>query len=94
MSAPRTLSGFQMETQPEGLVLVSDVDGSRHYLNQTAALIYAFCDGATSPGVMAENLGRHFGLAAPPLAEVWRTLGDLGVRGLITQPESPPSDGG
>lgn len=94
MSAPHTLPGFQMETRPDGLVLVSDIDGARHYLNQTAALIYAFCDGATSPDVIADNLGRHFGLDAPPLAEVWRTLGDLGRRGLITQPGSPPSEGG
>jgi hypothetical protein len=94
MPQPRALPGYKIEPHPDGLVLVSNRDGARHYLNRTAALIYASCDGRASAEEIARTMAGQFGLDDPPLDEVLDTLTDLARRGLIDQPGSPPSDGG
>ena len=67
----------------EGLVLYDPLSMTTHTLNQTAAFIWAQCDGNTSPPSIAAALARTFdvdaGAAAADVEEVIRQLAELGL---------------
>lgn len=91
---PSVTPGFQIEALADGMLVTSTDKVTRHYLNQTAAVVYAMCDGATSADQIAQQLCDYFDLSAPPHAEVTKALRDLAARGVIYVPDPDPSEGG
>lgn len=73
-------------------VLVYDLDrDTAHCLNQTAALVWKYCDGKTTVTSMAAQLGRD--LKAEPVDEkvVWYALDQLGKDHLLEEIVAPPA---
>jgi PqqD family protein of HPr-rel-A system len=74
---PRQVDGLELKPVEDGAVIY-DRDGDRvHYLNPTAALVLELCDGASDAAEIARLLQAHFGLEAPPRAEVESLIAQL-----------------
>lgn len=72
-------------------VLVYDLERHKaHCLNSTAAAVWRYCDGETSPHEMGFRLARDF---STPVDEdvVWLALHDLGQLGLLENPIVRPT---
>lgn len=63
---------------------VRDHDGALHYLNQTAAVVWALADGTRSVATIADEVAALFDLSEPPIKDVERILDDMAAKGLIT----------
>jgi hypothetical protein len=76
-----------LEFQQDGTLFVIEHDGSRHFLNATAAIVLQLCDGETSiKGITAAVL-ELFGDVPDVEAHVVKCLDDLGRRGLLMPSE-------
>jgi hypothetical protein len=73
-------------------MLVYDRDRDKaHCLNQTAALVWKYCDGKTTVSNMAQQLGRD--LLSEPVDEnvIWYALDQLGKDNLLDETITPPA---
>ena len=73
-------------------VLVYDRDRDKaHCLNQTAALVWKYCDGKTSVTGMAQQLGRDLKAERVDEKVVWYALEQLGRDNLLDEIVTPPA---
>lgn len=79
---PRAADATEIVTGRDGAKLRGP-DGTWHYLNSTAAAIYALADGTRSARQIADEVAQLFGLEAPPTADVDAALADMADKGLI-----------
>ena len=81
--APEPAPNLDVHEVEDGLVIY-DLDSERvHYLNGTAALVFALCTGEHDDAGIATLVGEAFKLAEPPVAEVDACLVQLREEGLI-----------
>src|ERR1700694_874954 len=73
-------------------VLVYDRDRDKaHCLNQTAALVWKYCDGKTTVSNMALRLGRDLSTEHVDEKIVWYALDQLGKDHLLEEIVTPPA---
>src|SRR3977135_2058703 len=91
-SIPRARrDGLVIQELPDE-VLVYDRDRDKaHCLNQTAALVWKYCDGETNVASIAQRLGRD--LKTTPVDEkiVWYALDQLSKDHLLEESVVPPT---
>ena len=80
---PRQSEGIEINRVADGFIIYQPADDRVHYLNQTAAVVFEFCNGRNSPQTIAEAVGDLFDLPQPPAREVADCLDDLSRKGLI-----------
>lgn len=83
MTCARSTPDYDIEPTNDGLLLRARSGGTVHYLNRTAGLIYAFCDGRTEPHEIASKLAQVFATGRTYCDEVNETLRELRGLGLI-----------
>jgi hypothetical protein len=73
-------------------MLVYDRDRDKaHCLNQTAALVWKYCDGKTTVSNMAEQLGRDLRAERVEENVIWYALDQLGKDNLLDEAVTPPA---
>ena len=73
-------------------VLVYDRDRDKaHCLNQTAALVWKYCDGKTTVPTIAKRLERDLKTDLVDEKVVWYALGQLGKDHLLEESVAPPA---
>jgi hypothetical protein len=73
-------------------VLVYDRDRDKaHCLNQTAALVWKYCDGKTTVASMAQQLGRDLNTESVDEKVIWFALDQLGKDHLLSEIAAPPA---
>jgi hypothetical protein len=82
---PTQVEGVELTPVPDGAVIY-DSDGDHvHYLNPTAALVFALCDGTIDAAEIARLIQNHFKLDEPPQAEIELLLTQFLDAGIITE---------
>jgi PqqD family protein of HPr-rel-A system len=76
-------TGLDLNETDDGLIVYETVSDRVHYLNQTASVILALCDGTRDETAIAESVAREFGLESPPKAETRACLARLANEGLV-----------
>jgi hypothetical protein len=83
--------GLVIKTLPDE-VLVYDRDRDKaHCLNQTAALVWKYCDGKTTVPSMARRLERDLNTERVDEKVVWYALDQLGKDHLLEETVVPPA---
>lgn len=83
--------GLVIQTLPDE-VLVYDRDRDKaHCLNQTAALVWKYCDGKTTVPSMARRLERDLNTERVDEKVVWYALDQLGKDHLLEEIVVPPA---
>lgn len=73
-------------------VLIYDRDRDKaHCLNQTAALVWKYCDGRTSTSAIARRLERELNVEAIDEKIVWFALRELSKDHLLEDEVAPPA---
>lgn len=72
------------EVPDGGRVMVNCDTGTALAINATGALVWTFIDGRRSPGAIAEEVGRHFGMAPEAVqADIDSLLATLAADGFV-----------
>ena len=83
MTRPRLAPGLELNEVSDGLVVLDTDGGMVHYLNSTAAMVLALCDGTNLPADIVEREHR----AVPPDEaaddQLERCLAELATKGLV-----------
>jgi len=85
--AARQVEGLLIERPAGELLVLKPSTNEAHALNQTAAIVFDLCDGATTPAQMVTEVARRTGLPADQ-GIVELALTELSDAGLITLEES------
>ena len=85
--AARQVEGLLIERPAGELLVLKPSTNEAHALNQTAAIVFDLCDGATTPAQMVAEVARRTGLPADQ-GIVELALTELSDAGLITLEES------
>jgi len=85
--AARQVEGLLIERPAGELLVLKPSTNEAHALNQTAAIVFDLCDGATTPVQMVAEVARRTGLPADQ-GIVELALAELSDAGLITLEES------
>lgn len=80
---PRLLDDVDFEPMDDGFVVHRRADDRVHYLNSTATLIMAMCDGTNSVSDIAARLRVEYQLDEDPLMDVQNVLSQLRDEGLL-----------
>lgn len=81
---PRRRADVQSRTVDGEAVLFDPRTGHAVYLNESAALIWALCDGAASIAEITELLSREIGESAPDIAaDIGTTMDGFAAGGLL-----------
>jgi hypothetical protein len=76
----KTVDGMEVTEVPDGFVIYDEPREKVHYLNPTAAVIYAMCDGNKTVLEMSELLRDLYCIdAAPDLQELFATFEKSGL---------------
>jgi hypothetical protein len=76
----RAVDGMEVTEVPDGFVIYDEPGEKVHYLNPTAAVIYAICDGNKSVSQVSELLRELYEIdEAPDLQELFTTLETSGL---------------
>ncbi|MGO9901783.1 MAG: PqqD family peptide modification chaperone [Solirubrobacteraceae bacterium] len=67
----------------DGLVIGLGGDRAVHYLNNSAAAVFALCDGRSTVAEIAVRLGDAFGLSEAPGELVARCVADLRAKQVL-----------
>ncbi len=90
--APRARTDGLVVHELSDEVLVYDRDRDKaHCLNQTAALVWKYCDGKTTVAGIAQRLGRDLKAGQVDEKVVWYALDQLGKDNLLDQVGTPPA---
>lgn len=82
MTGPQRVEGLPTVRVSDGEIITTP-DGTTHYLNGMAALIYELCDGRTSASV-ASSVSNIFDLADEEAATlVDRAVSEMRAKGLV-----------
>lgn len=85
---PTVTDGLDVNEVDDGLVVYDEVSDRVHYLNPTASIVFALCDGEHDHAAMAGVLAEAFHLDEPPAAAVDDALRQLAREGLLRSPAS------
>jgi hypothetical protein len=92
---PRLADGIRFAQMDDGFVVVREAEDRVHFLNSTATLVLALCDGTNSPHEIARLLQGEYGLDTPPLGDVAEILRQLQEEGLLASGiRLAPTEGG
>jgi hypothetical protein len=80
---PKAVEGLETHEVAAGYIIYQPDRDRVHYLNQTAAILFALCTGENCVTEMPELLRAAFGLASPPAAETRDCLKALIGKNLI-----------
>jgi hypothetical protein len=80
---PKAPDGLETNEVTDGYIVYQPERDRVHYLNHTAAILLALCNGKSSVTDLPELLREAFGLPVPPAAEVRACLQQLVTEGLI-----------
>jgi hypothetical protein len=84
------VSNLVMKEMPDEVLIYDLTHHKAHCLNQSAALIWQHCDGATSISILAQLLSEN--LQAPVDEEiVWTAVQELSLAQLLERPYAPPA---
>ena len=82
-AAPTPLDGLDVHEVDDGLVIYDTGNDRVHYLNETASLVFALCDGERDAEAIAGLLQQAWALEAPPSTEVRECLEQLREEGVL-----------
>ena len=82
-TGPTAREDVEVNEVEDGLVIYDTGRDRVHYLNHTAALVFALCTGANSEAVIAQQVAKAFSLAEGADAEVAEALAVLEREGLL-----------
>jgi hypothetical protein len=82
---PTQVEGVELTPVPDGAVIYESDGDHVHYLNPTAALVFALCDGTIDAAEIARLIQNHFKLDEPPQAEIELLLTQFLDAGIITE---------
>ncbi len=80
---PIALPGLEVNEVKDGLIVFDVANDRVHYLNSTASIVFALCDGEHDAQVMADLVAAAFNLDDPPFAEVQSCLRNFADQGLL-----------
>ncbi len=83
---PATLSrasDLDVHEVPDGYIVYDNVRDRVHYLNETAAIIFEFCDSKLGPEDVVGRVAKAFDLGPSALAEIRACLDLLLKEGVI-----------
>jgi len=76
----KAVEGFEVTEVPDGFVIYDEPNDKVHYLNPTAAVIYAICDGRKSVSDIRDFLSDAYEIdELPDLDELFQTLETSGL---------------
>jgi Coenzyme PQQ synthesis protein D (PqqD) len=81
---PKAAENMETNEVADGYIVYQPGRDRVHYLNQTAAILLALCNGKNCVADLPELLRLAFDLATPPATEVQDCLELLVKEGLIT----------
>lgn len=81
--APEPAPDLDVHEVDDGLVIYDLASERVHYLNETAALVFALCTGEHDDAAIAELVRAAWQLPEPPQAEVEACLAQLRGEGLV-----------
>ncbi len=82
-TAPTARDDVEVNEVEDGLVIYDTARDRVHYLNHTAALVFALCTGTNTVDVIAAQVGQAFDLDGGAAAEVDECLDRLAREGLL-----------
>ena len=80
---PISLDELEVSEVKDGLIVFDAVSDRVHYLNATAAIVFALCDGEHDARAMAEVVAAAFKLDHSPFVEVQSCLRTFADQGLL-----------
>ena len=80
---PNTAEGLETNEVADGYIVYQSDRDRVHYLNNTAAILLALCNGKSAVTELPELIREAFSLAAPPVSEIRDCLKQLVTEGLI-----------
>lgn len=83
--------GLIIENLPGEVLVYDSVRDKAHCLNQTAALVWKYCDGKTTVSTMARNLERDLDADKVDQKLVWYALDQLNKDHLLEKSFVPPA---
>jgi hypothetical protein len=81
---PKAAEGLETNEVADGYIVYQVARERVHYLNNTAAILLALCNGKSAVTELPELLRVAFDLSSPPAEEVRHCLEQLVTEGLIT----------
>jgi hypothetical protein len=79
-------SNLEVHEVPDGYIVYQTDRDRVHYLNQTAAIIFEFCDGKHAPDDIVARVARAFELGPSSHDEIRAGLDSLVKEGLVLSP--------
>jgi glycosyltransferase involved in cell wall biosynthesis len=83
-AGPRTVVGLDVNEVDDGLVIYDGERDRVHYLNPTAGVVFALCDGTVGEHELGAHARRALGADEPTDADVAECLASLRREGLVT----------
>ena len=80
---PSVIDGLDVNEAEDGLIVFDPSVDRVHYLNSTAAIVFALCDGRHDVSEIADFVAAAFKLDDLPLAEIDACLSSLDNEGLL-----------
>ncbi len=80
---PKASPALEVIASDGGFVIHDSGSGVVHYLNETAAIVFAFCDGELDTDGIAELMKRSYQLDAAPVADVEVAVAELVRLGVV-----------
>jgi Coenzyme PQQ synthesis protein D (PqqD) len=80
---PRTADGVETNEVADGYIVYQPERGRVHYLNHTAAILLALCNGKSAVTEFPDLVQEAFGLSTLPTADIRECLEQLLAEGLI-----------
>jgi PqqD family protein of HPr-rel-A system len=85
MTVMAQVPGLDVNEVQDGYVVYQPVQDRVHYLNQTAAVIFEYCDGLQTEDEIIASVAAAFELPADRQGEIRDCLSNLVAEGLIAQ---------
>ncbi len=83
--------GLVVQELPDEVLVYDRERDKAHCLNQTAALVWKYCDGETTVSNIAQRMGRDLNTAPVDEKVVWYALDQLGKDHLLEESIAPPA---
>lgn len=82
-TGPRGLDGLEVNEVDDGLVIYDGARDRVHYLNPTAGVVFALCDGTHGEATLPGLVRQAFGTDEPSDDEIAECLAKLRAEGLV-----------
>jgi len=81
---PTRTTGLDVHEVEDGLVVYDTTADRVHYLNATASLVFAVCDGSKTADAIVGLVASAWDLESPPSEQVRECLDQLRGEGVVT----------